>query len=162
MITLSMQEAINEQINAELWSAYLYLSMSMAAENKELPGIAHWFFRQWQEEQEHARRLQQYVNARGGRVLLEPIDGVEQDWDSPLEMFRDTLRHEQEVTQMINSLTSKAIAERDYATVSLMKWFVDEQVEEEQTAAAIVVQLERARVSASLLDQIDRELGERE
>ena len=99
-----MQNAINRQINAELWSAYLYLAMSMDAEAKTLKGIANWFFVQWLEEQDHARIFQNYMNASGAKVILQPIDEVDSEWDNPLEMFQETLKHEKEVTEMINDL----------------------------------------------------------
>ena len=100
MITKAMQNAINKQINAELWSAYLYLSMSMDAEAKALKGIANWFFVQLREEQDHARILQNYLNSSGAKVILLPIDEVDSEWKNPLEMFKQTLKHEKEVTEI--------------------------------------------------------------
>lgn len=138
MLTDKMQQAINEQINAELWSAYLYLSMSLDAESKALKGVANWFFVQWLEEQDHARVFQNYMNAQGAKVELEPIDPVPTEWESVLEMFRLTLHHETEVTAMIERLMNLAHTQQDYATVSRLQWFVDEQVEEEANAREMI------------------------
>lgn len=156
-----MQNAINEQINAELWSAYLYLAMAMDAEAKALEGIANWFFVQWLEEQDHARIFQKYMNARGAKVRLMPISEVRQEWDSPLDMFRETLKHEEKVTEMIDNLVRLAIEENDFATLSRLQWFVDEQVEEEENASDQVADLERAGKDFSVLKRIDEELGKR-
>ena len=161
MISKKMQNAINEQINAELWSAYLYLSMAMDAEAKALKGIANWFFVQWLEEQDHARIFQNYLNARGAKVNLLPIAEVPQEWNSPLEMFKDTLEHEEEVTEMIDNLVRLAMAENDFATLSRLKWFVDEQVEEEDSASDQVADFERAGKDFSVLKKLDDQLGKR-
>ena len=161
MISKKMQNAINEQINAELWSAYLYLSMAMDAEAKALKGIANWFFVQWLEEQDHARIFQNYLNARGAKVNLLPIAEVPQEWSSPLEMFKDTLEHEEEVTEMIDNLVRLAMAENDFATLSRLKWFVDEQVEEEDSASDQVADFERAGKDFSVLKKLDDQLGKR-
>lgn len=161
MISKNMQNAVNEQINAELWSAYLYLSMAMDAEAKALKGIANWFFVQWQEEQDHARIFQNYLNDRGARVQLRPIAEVQQEWKSPLEMFRDTLEHEKEVTEMIDSLVKLAVEEGDFATLSRLQWFVDEQVEEEDSATQQVADFERAGKDFGAVHALDAKLGER-
>ena len=108
MLSKKLHEAMNAQINAELWSAYLYLSMSMDAEAKGLKGVANWFYVQFQEEQDHARILMNYILSRDAEVRLQPIAEVRTSWDSPLEMFRDTLEHEQKVTAMINNLAAIA------------------------------------------------------
>lgn len=162
MITKTMQSAINKQINAELWSAYLYLSMSMDAEAKALDGIANWFFVQWLEEQDHARILQNYMNASGAKVLLQPIDKVETEWDDPLEMFQQTLKHEKQVTEMINDLVRLAMSEGDFATLSRLQWFVDEQVEEEENARDLVDDFSRAGKDFGTILELDSRLAERE
>ncbi len=156
-----MQKEINGQINAELWSAYLYLAMSLDAEAKALKGLANWFFIQWLEEQDHARILQNYLVSRGARVLLEPIDGVRQQWHNPVEMFEDTLAHEEDVTSMIDSLVSLALKEGDFATLSRLQWFVDEQVEEEDAATLKLEEFRRAGKDENAIRQLDRELAER-
>ena len=162
MITKTMQNAINKQINAELWSAYLYLAMSMDAEAKAFKGIANWFFVQWLEEQDHARIFQNYMNSIGAKVILQPIDKVESEWDNPLEMFRQTLEHEKEVTEMINSLVRLAMNEGDFATLSHLQWFVDEQVEEEENARDLVDDFSRAGNDFGTILELDSRLGERE
>ena len=162
MITKTMQSAINKQINAELWSAYLYLSMSMDAEAKALDGIANWFFVQWLEEQDHARILQNYMNASGAKVLLQPIDKVETEWDDPLEMFKETLKHEKQVSEMINDLVRLAMSEGDFATLSRLQWFIDEQVEEEENARDLVDDFSRAGKDFGTILELDSRLGERE
>lgn len=162
MITKTMQNAINRQINAELWSAYLYLAMSMDAEAKTLKGIANWFFVQWLEEQDHARIFQNYMNASGAKVILQPIDEVDSEWDNPLEMFQETLKHEKEVTEMINDLVRLALSEGDFATLSRLQWFVDEQVEEEENARDLVDDFSRAGKDFGTILDLDSRLGERE
>lgn len=162
MVSKNMQNSINEQINAELWSAYLYLSMSMDAEAKALKGIAKWFYLQWLEEQDHARIFQNYLNASGARVLLKPIDGVQREWRNPLEMFTAALSHEREVTAMIDRLVKLAMEEGDYATLSRLQWFVDEQVEEEDSFSTLVVDFDRASNDFSFIYELDRRLGERQ
>lgn len=161
MISNKIHNAVNDQINAELWSAYLYLAMAMDAEAKDLPGIANWFFIQWLEEQDHARIFEKYLNSRGARVILKPIDGVPHEWKNPLEMFRDTLEHEQKVTRMINNLAELALEEKDFATLSRLQWFVDEQVEEEESAASQAANFEKAGSDSAMLFRLDCMLGER-
>lgn len=160
MISDKMQDAINRQINAELWSAYLYLAMSLDAESMTLKGISNWFFVQWLEEQDHARIFQDYMNDQGAKVRLESIDAVPSEWDNPLEMFIDTLRHEREVTRMIHELARLALEEKDFATFSRLQWFIDEQVEEEDSAEEMVNKFKRAK---ELFDihLLDNELAER-
>lgn len=138
MLSKKMEEALNEQINAELWSAYLYLSMGMQFENTGLNGVANWFKVQFQEEQAHAEIFMNFVNQRGGRVLLKPIAAVDTDWATPLDAFKATLVHEQKVTAMINNLYSIAEEEKDYATRERLVWFVNEQVEEEDSAQELI------------------------
>ena len=141
MLSVKMQDALNAQINAEMWSAYLYLSMSMSAAYKGLKGMANWFAVQFKEEQDHAQIIINYILSRGGRVLLAPIDAVDTEWEAPIDMFEQTLTHEQKVTSMINDLYNLAIEEKDHATRSMLTWFVDEQVEEEDSAREIIDQL---------------------
>ena len=162
MITKTMQNAINKQINAELWSAYLYLAMSMDAEAKALKGIANWFFVQWLEEQDHARIFQNYMNSSGAKVILHPIDKVGHEWNDPLEMFKETLKHEKEVTGMINDLVRLAMEEGDFATLSRLQWFVDEQVEEEGNARNLVDDFSRAGKDFGIILELDARLSERE
>lgn len=160
MLSEKMQNAINDQINAELWSAYLYLSMSLDADAKALKGVANWFFVQWLEEQDHARIFQNYMSAQGAKVELQPIDPVPTEWPSVLEMFRDTLRHEREVTEMIENLVNMALAGNDYATISRLQWFVDEQVEEEQHARDMIDVYDQCHEPACI-HQLDQCLASR-
>lgn len=124
MISNKMQNEINRQINAELWSAYLYLAMAMDTEAKAFKGIANWFFVQWLEEQDHARFFQEYMNAQGARVVLQAIPEVKTEWKHVLDMFKGTLEHEREVTGMIKDLIQIAIEEGDSATLSRLQWFI--------------------------------------
>lgn len=156
-----MHDALNAQINAEMWSAYLYLSMSMDAADKGLKGVANWFAVQYREEQDHAQILINYLLSRGARVELAPIAAVTTSWASPLEMFEDTLLHEKEVTAMINDLCGIAEADSDRASSNMLVWFVDEQVEEEQTAADIIGELKMIGEDKLGLYMIDKELGAR-
>ena len=162
MITKTMQNAINKQINAELWSAYRYLAMSMDAEAKALKGVANWFFVQWLEEQDHARIFQNYMNSIGAKVVLHPIDKVAAEWDNPLEMFKQTLEHEKEVTEMINGLVRLAVSEEDFTTLSRLQWFVDEQREEEENARDLVDDFSRAGDDFGTILELDSRLKERE
>ncbi len=136
-----MEDALNQQINAEFWSAYLYLSMSAYYDTLGLKGFANWMHIQFEEEQYHALKLFDYLQNRGGTVELKPIGEVPNKWDSALNAFEETLKHEQKVTQMINDLLETAKETKDNATQSFLKWFIDEQVEEEASVNEILDQL---------------------
>lgn len=142
MISTEMEKALNAQINAELWSAYQYLSMSLCAAHSGMPGLSHWMYVQWQEEQEHARILQKYMLSQAAQVELRAIAAVPIHWDDAPEMLRETLLHEREVTSMINDLMNLATDERDFATMGRLRWFVEEQLEEEEQARDLLTQLE--------------------
>jgi ferritin len=161
MISKKMQNAINSQINAELYSAYMYLSMSAYFASQNLPGFANWMRVQAQEEVGHAMKLYGFVEEYRGRVVLKAIDGPPIEWDSPLAVFQATLKHEQKVTGLINKLVDQAIAENDHATRGFLQWFVDEQVEEEASADAIVQQLKLIKGTPGGLFMLDKELGVR-
>lgn len=161
MLNKKVEEALNAQINAEMWSAYLYLSMSAYCHSAGYNGMASWFEVQFKEEQDHAQILFNYVNSRGGRVLLKPIDAVPSEWASPLDVFEQTLAHEQKVTSWINNLYAVASAENDFATQSMLKWFVDEQVEEEENAQTIIDNLKMIKDNGYGLYMLDKELGAR-
>lgn len=161
MLSPKIQEAINNQINAELWSAYLYLSMGMHFEAEGLPGVANWFKIQFQEEQAHATIFMNYLNHRGGRVELKAIDAVPVKWDSPLAAFEATLEHEQKVTAMINAIFKLAETEADYATRDRLTWFVSEQVEEENTARELIDKLKMIGNNGMGLYMINTELAAR-
>jgi len=161
MLSEKLQNALNEQINKELYSAYLYLSMSAYCEAENLPGFADWMRVQAQEEVAHAMRFFDYVNARGGRVVLKAIEMPPPIWKSPLEMFQQVLEHERKVTGMINRLYELASKENDHATQIELQWFITEQVEEEESAGQVVEQLKRVFEQPMGLFMLDRQLGER-
>lgn len=162
MLTSKIEQAINRQINAELYSAYLYLSMCAYFESISLAGFANWMRQQTQEEMFHAMKMYDYVNERGGRVILQAIDQPPADWDSAVAVFADVLAHEQKVTGLINDLVNLALDERDHATNIFLQWFVSEQVEEESSAGAILDRLKMVGNDANGLFMLDRELGQRQ
>lgn len=161
MISPKIQDAINAQINAEFWSAYLYLSMAMNFEAAGRTGIANWFKIQFQEEQAHAQILINYLNSRGGRVYLKPIDAVPTEWADELSAFEATLAHEEKVTALLNNLYFLAEQEHDYATRGRLDWFISEQVEEEETARGICERLKLIGENGMALYTLDTELGAR-
>lgn len=161
MLKSKIEKAINKQINAEMWSGYLYLSMSSYFESIGLSGFAHWMWIQAREEMTHAMRLYHHVIERGGRVLLEPIDKVQTEWKSPLHVFEETYKHEQKVTALINDLLDLSIQEKDHATSNMLQWFVDEQVEEEASADEIVQKLKLIGKNGNGIFMLDNELKQR-
>ncbi|MBQ2416875.1 MAG: ferritin [Alistipes sp.] len=161
MLSTKLHAAINEQINAELWSAYLYLSMSMDAEAKGLKGVANWFYVQWLEEQDHARILMNYLNSRDAKVELKPIKAVDTEWSSILDMFLQTLEHEKVVTSMINNLAAIAAEDKDFASSNMLVWFIDEQVEEEESAREKIFAVESVEGNKYGMYQLDKELAAR-
>ena len=156
-----MQDAINDQINAELYSSYLYLSMCAYFQSTNLPGFANWMRMQAQEELVHAMKFYDYVSVRGGRVALKRIEEPPKKWDSPLAVFEHTYKHEQKVTSLINSLVDLAISENDHAANIFLKWYVEEQVEEEESADEVVQKLKLMGDAGHNLFMIDQELGKR-
>lgn len=161
MISKKMQEAINAQINAEMWSAYLYLAMSMDATDKGLKGVANWFRKQYEEEMEHAFKFVGYLNDQMARVELKPIAEVPTQWESPLHMFEETLKHEKVVTGLINDLYALATKEKDYATTIFMQWYVTEQIEEEANAQEIIDALKCIGEDNAAFFMFDKELQSR-
>ncbi len=161
MLSEKMEKALNEQINAEFESAYLYLSMATWFEEQNLDGMANWMMIQFREEETHALKIYDYVNERGGRVLLKPIKGPKTEWDSILQVFEETLEHERLVSSLINNLVNIAVEEKDHATNSMLQWFVDEQVEEEASADKIVNQLKMIGDNPQGIFMLDREMSQR-
>jgi ferritin len=161
MLAKRIQTAIDEQINAEIWSAYLYLSMSAYFERQNLRGFANWMKIQWQEEVTHAIKFFDYVHSRGGQVSLKPIGAVPVDWKNAIETFNETLAHEQHVTALINNLANIAVEEKDHATNSMLQWFIAEQIEEEANAERILVQLKMIGDNGYGMLMLDRELATR-
>lgn len=156
-----MLDELNRQVNAELYSSYLYLSMAAYFESINLKGFANWMKIQAQEEVTHAMKFFDYINERGGRVTLDTIKKPPAEWKSPLDVFENTYKHEVNVTKMINSLVDLAIKEKDHATYNMLQWFVAEQVEEEASADAIRQQLKFIGKDGRGLLMLDRELSRR-
>ncbi|NVM55408.1 MAG: ferritin [Candidatus Helarchaeota archaeon] len=161
MISKTLEEAINKQLNRELYSAYLYLSMAAYFESKGFSGFANWMRVQFQEETFHAMKFFDYVIGRGGRVTLLDIEAPPTKWGSLLDAFEYTYEHEQKVTGLINNLVKLATEENDYAAISMLQWYVNEQVEEEASASAIVDKLKMIGDAGSGLYMLDQELAQR-
>ena len=162
MLDSKMETALNKQVNAELWSAYLYLSMSYDMDNKGYEGMASWFASQAKEEFDHASRIGKFIGEVDGRVTLMPIKEVKQEWSTPKDAFEETLKHEKVVTAAIHRLMDMAVELKDYATQSMLRWFVDEQVEEEDTVRKIIEKLKVIENIPAALYALDKRLGERE
>lgn len=161
MLTDRMRKALNDQIQAEFFSAYLYLSMAAYFEGLGLEGMANWMTIQFREEQSHAMKFFHYVNERGGRVELLAIDQPEGKWASPLAAFEAALDHERMISGRIGDLAEIALAEKDHATHNMLQWFIAEQVEEEASVEGIVNQLRLVGAEGSGLFMIDREMKTR-
>jgi len=161
MISQSLADALNDQLKQELYSSYLYLSMSAYCDDRSLTGFAHWLRLQAEEERTHAMKLFDFVQDRDGRAVLQAIPQPPRDFGSPVELFEQVLAHEQEVTSLIEQLYRKAGADQDHATQIFLEWFISEQVEEEKTASQILETLRMAGDSKVALLMVDRELGGR-
>ena len=161
MLSKKLENAINKQINAELWSAYLYLSMSAYFESINLGGFANWMKVQAEEEVDHAMRFYNHINERRGRVTLAAIATIPTTWNSPLHAFEEAFKHEQKVTAMIENIATIAATEKDYAATSMLNWFHNEQVEEELQTDTIVKKLKMIEKSTGGLFMLDRELAKR-
>ena len=161
MISKPMQDAINDQIKNEIYSAYLYLSMSAHFESINLPGFATWMRIQYGEEMAHALKLYDHMNERGGRVKLLAIPEPPSEWKTSLEVFNQVLEHEQHVTALIHKLYETALAENDYAAQVMIHWFINEQVEEEKNATEIVEQLKLIDAHGTAVLMLDHRLGKR-
>lgn len=161
-ISQKLIDAINTQINKELYSSYLYLSMAAYFENKNFSGFAHWMFLQSKEENDHAMKFFKYLCERGVKVELKAIDAPKTEWKSPLEVFEEVFAHEQKVSEMIINLLELAKKEVDYATEIFLQWFIKEQVEEEANASVIVDKLKLIGDNINGLFMLDKELGTRQ
>ena len=161
MISKKMQDALNEQINAEMYSAYLYLAMNAYFQSINFNGFAQWMRVQYQEEMMHAMKIYDFIAERGGRIVLDAIDKPQGEWKSPLAAFEAAYKHEQKVTGLIHGLVELAKKEKDHATDIFLQWFVTEQVEEENNASEIVAKLQMLKDSAGQMFMFDRELGKR-
>ncbi|MDO8804341.1 MAG: ferritin [Elusimicrobiota bacterium] len=160
-INNKIEDAINKQVNAELYSAYLYLGMSARCTELNLKGMAHWLYVQAQEEMTHAMKFYRFILERNGHATFPAIEGIPSDWKSPLQMFEAAYEHEQKVSALINNIVDIAIGERDHATASMLNWFVDEQVEEEANSSEIAGKLKLIGESKEGLFMLDKELSAR-
>jgi len=161
MISEKMTQAINDQINREFYSAFLYLAMANDAMDKGFKGAAHWLTLQFEEEQEHAMKFSAYLQDRGAKVKLAAMDMPKTEWKDLQAIFTEVLAHEQQVTAWINEINALAIAEKDYATQNMLRWFIDEQVEEEANASDVIWMLEMSAGSKGALFMADKTLGGR-
>ena len=161
MISEKMVEAINAQISREFFSAFLYLAMAHDAMDKGFKGASSWFTAQFEEEQKHAMKFAKYLQGRGAKVSLEAMAKPKTEWKDVLEMFQDALAHEQKITAWICGLNELAITEKDFATQNMLKWFIDEQVEEEANATDVIWMLEMSSGSKGALFMADKTLGKR-
>ena len=157
-----MEEALNKQINAELYSAYLYMAMSAYFQEQNLPGFASWMESQAAEETFHAKKFYNYLVEKGGRAEMRAIDAPPMSWKSTIDVFEETLKHEQYVTSLINGLVDLAIEIKDHATNNILQWFVGEQVEEEATADEILNKVKMNNDSAPGMYQLDKEMATRQ
>jgi ferritin len=161
MINKAMQDAMNDQINKELYSSYLYLSMAAYLEDKNLSGFAHWMRVQETEEREHAMKFYDFIVERGGRVTLKAIDAPKAEWKSTLELAEEVAAHEGMVTASIYSLYELALKEKDYPAQIMLQWFINEQVEEEKNAAEIVANLKLIEDRGTAVLMLDHRLAKR-
>lgn len=160
-INKKVEEVLNKQINAELWSAYLYLSMSAWSESRGFKGFANWMMVQFKEETSHALKIKDFVLSRSGQIKLQPLAAVKTSWDSLLNMFEETYEHECKVTNLINDCYEVALDEKDYATSTMLQWFINEQTEEESNALEIIDILKITGEKTGGIFYLDKNLGKR-
>ena len=161
-ISEKMHEELNNQFMEEMKSMYLYLAMAAYFEDINYPGFAHWMRLQADEEFEHAMKFFDYINSRGGRVTLKTMPEPQQKWESILEAFKAAYEHEKYISDRINKLVELALEDKDYTTKDFLGWFLDEQVEEEQTVEQIVNDIEKIGESKEALFYLERELAQRQ
>ena len=161
MLTEKVQNALNDQFNAELYSSYLYLSMHAYFKSINLDGFANWMYQQAKEELLHAMKFYNFINQRGGRAKTAAVAEPPSEWDSPLAVFEETYSHEQKVTGLIDDLVEIANEAHDHATQIFLQWFVTEQVEEEESASGVLEQLKLMQGHAGGIFMINRELEKR-
>lgn len=160
-INKKVEEVLNKQVNAELWSGYLYLSMAAWSEAKGFKGFGNWLRCQFQEETSHALKIYDYILNRSGEVKLLPIAAVETSWDSLLHMFEEIYKHECKVSESINNCYEAAMAEKDYATTTMLQWFIEEQTEEESNVLEIIDVLKLTGEKSGGIFYLDKKLGHR-
>ena len=156
-----IEKALNGQLNAELYSAYLYWAMAAYLKDEDLPGMANWMENQAKEELNHTVRFYKYIGERGGRVTMEAIERPPDSWDDVLSLFEDVYAHEQKVTSLIHALVDLSDEVRDHATSNFLQWFVAEQVEEEDSAAEVLGKVRRSEGSPQALMMVDEQLSQR-
>ena len=161
MIGKPMQDALNEQINKELFSSYLYLSMAAYFEEKNLSGFGNWMRVQAEEEREHAMKFYDFILETGGKVMLKAIEAPKTEWNSNLEVAEEVAAHEAKVTASIYALYELALKEKDYPAQVMLQWFISEQVEEEKNAAEIVANLKMIEERGTAVLMLDKQLGKR-
>lgn len=161
MLNERMEEALNEQLNKEMYSSYLYLAMSAYSSSVGLPGFAHWFKVQVQEENIHAMKIFDYINDQGGRVKLKEIKEPPAEFGTAMDMFQQTLKHEKFITRSIHELVDLANAEKDEVTASFLQWYVKEQVEEEENDNEVIGKLEGKELNDYVVYSVDAELAKR-
>lgn len=162
MLNQAMESALNEQIKEELSSAYTYLGMAAYCESNNYPGMAHWLEMQAREELEHAMKLYRHVNDRGGKVALKALPEPGAQFDSLVALFEKVLAHEQKITAMIHNLYGLAMEQKEYASIPILQWFINEQVEEEKSASDVCNMVKMAGVGPQALMLLDRELAKRQ
>ncbi len=161
MLTKALLKSLNEQINQEMYSSYLYLAMAAYCESKNFPGFAKWMKMQSSEETKHAMKIYDYIHDRSGSVTMLAIDQPPAEFKSPLKMFEQALEHERKISGLITKLYELSVKENDYPTQVMLQWFISEQVEEEKTAVGIVEQLKMVGDSPVSLMMMDRQLAAR-
>lgn len=161
MIKQKIQDALNDQIKQELYSAYVYLAVSAYCQTISLPGFAHWFYLQSGEEKDHAMKIYNFILDRGGHIKLQAIDGPPSEYGTPLQIAEKALEHERRVTGLIDNLYELAVKEGDYPAQVMLQWFINEQVEEEKNAQLLIDQVKMVGDSKSALLMMDMELGKR-
>lgn len=162
MLNQRLEQELNKQLNKELYSAYLYMSMGAYFQSADLLGFANWMHIQAQEELTHAQKFYDFINERGGRVVLEALEKPQTEWNSAQIAFEDALKHEEFITQSINDLVTVSNEEKDYATQIFLQWFVTEQVEEEGSVTEIINKLKLMKDAPGALFMLDKELGQRQ
>jgi ferritin len=161
MLNENVQKALNKQLNAELYSSYLYLAMAAYFESENLNGFAHWMKVQSREEYEHGLKIYEYIHQRNGRVVLEKIDAPAESWKTIINLFEEVFEHEQKVSESINNIVELTLKEKDYATNNFLQWFVSEQVEEEATSLYILDRVKLVGDNRNGIFLLDREMGQR-
>jgi ferritin len=161
MLKPNLLTLLNDQVNHELYSSYLYLSMAAYFQSKNMNGFANWMMMQSGEEREHGMKFYEYIFDRGDKVTLQAISAPPVEWASPLALFEEVLRHEQKVTSLIHTIYAAAVKDGDYPTQVMLHWFIDEQVEEEKNAAEVIEYLKMAGDAPGALMMLDRQLGAR-